>query len=181
MHSYRSRGVFLLTVLALFIATPPSHSAASVLEGTVVKVADGDTITVLDSNRQQHRVRLAGIDAPEKGQPFSNASRKRLSELLAGKQGRVEFTKYDRYGRIVGKAWVTPLDCPRCGKTLDVGLAQVTMGMAWWYRYYAHEQSPEDQARYEFAEREARTKNAGLWRDKNPEPPWEWRRAQRER
>lgn len=82
----------------------------------------------------QHRVRIAGIDAPEKGQPFGNASRKRLGELVARKEVRVEFNKYDRYGRIVGKVLVTPPDCPPCGKTLDVGLAQITKGMAWWDR-----------------------------------------------
>jgi endonuclease YncB( thermonuclease family) len=73
----------------------------------VVDVADGDTITVLDSNKDQHKVRIAGIVAPEKGQPFGTASRKRLSELLGRKEVRVEFQKYDRYGRIVGKVWAT--------------------------------------------------------------------------
>jgi endonuclease YncB( thermonuclease family) len=128
-------------------------------------VADGDTITVLDSNKGQHRVRIAGIDAPEKNQPFGNGSRKRLGELVARKVVRVEFRKHDRYGRIVGKVLVTPIDCPTCGKTLDVGLAQITTWMAWWYRGCANEQSPEDQGRYEFAEQEARTKKVGLWRD----------------
>jgi endonuclease YncB( thermonuclease family) len=127
--------------LALTLLLFPSFAIAVVIEGTVVKVADGDTITVLVSDNVQHRVRIAGIDAPEKGQPFGNASRKRL--------------------------------------TLDVGLAQITMGMAWWYRKYAHEQSAEDQGRYEFAEQEARTKKVGLWQDKNPQPPWEFRKAKR--
>jgi endonuclease YncB( thermonuclease family) len=181
MRTSRSGVALLLASLVLILATPATHAASSILKGIVTKVADGDTITVLDSHRSKHRVRLAGIDAPEKGQPFGNASRKSLTAMVAGKEVQIEFQKYDRYGRIVGKVLVTPPDCPTCGKTLDVGLAQVTTGMAWWYRKYAHEQSPEDQARYEFAEREARTKNAGLWRDKNPEPPWEWRRAQRER
>ena len=165
--------IVLLCLVCTSLATPVS--AASVLDGTVVKIADGDTITVLDSNKVQHRVRIAGIDAPEKGMPFGNASRKRMIELVARKEVRVEFTKYDRYGRIVGNVWVTPPDCPTCGKTLDVGLAQVTTGMAWWYRYYAHEQSAEDQGHYEFAEQEAKAKRAGLWQDKNPLPPWEYR------
>jgi endonuclease YncB( thermonuclease family) len=156
---YLSR-LFLLFVPLLLISISPSHSAASVLEGTVVKIADGDTINVLDSNKVQHRVRIAGIDAPEKGQPFGNASRKQLGGLVAQKEVRVEFNKHDRYGRIVGKVWVRPPDCPTCGKTLDVGLAQVTTGMAWWYRKYANEQSPEDQGRYEFAEQEAKAKRA---------------------
>ena len=100
---------------------------------------------------------------------------------MARKEVRVEFQKHDRYGRIVGKVWVRPPDCPACGKTLDVGLAQVTSGMAWWYRKYANEQSREDQRRYEFTEQEAKAKKMGLWQDKNPQPPWEFRAVQRGR
>jgi len=121
------RGIALALNLLLAF---PSLAIAGVFEGTVVKIADGDTITVLDSDKVQHRVRIAGIDAPEKGQSFGNASRKRMSELVARKEVRVEFNKHDRYGRIVGKVFVRPPDCPTCGKTLDVGQAQVTMGMA---------------------------------------------------
>jgi len=171
--------VNLIVILCLVCSSPAtSVSAANILEGITVNVADGDTITVLDSDKVQHRVRLAGIDAPEKGQPFCNASRKRLDELVARKNVRVEFDKHHRYGRIVGKVWVMPPDCPTCGKTLDVGLAQVTSGMAWWYRKYANEQSAEDQRRYEFTEQEAKAKRAGLWQDKSPLPPWEFRAIQ---
>jgi endonuclease YncB( thermonuclease family) len=91
--------------------------------------------------------------------------------LVGGKEVRVEFEKNDHYGRILGKVWVTPPDCPTCGKTLDVGLAQITSGMAWRFRRYAHEQSPEDQGRYEFAEQEAKTKKVGPWKEENPIPP----------
>jgi endonuclease YncB( thermonuclease family) len=157
--------------LLLFLPVSSPHSAISVLEGTVVKIADGDTITVLDSDKVQHRVRIAGIDAPEKNQPFGNASGKRLGELVARKEVRVEFNKHDSYSRIVEKVWVKPPDRPTCGKTLDMGLAQVTTGMAWWYRKYANKHSTEDQGRYEFAEQEARAKKTRLWQDKNPKPP----------
>ena len=124
----------LICLLAILLVSSLVHSAsfARTIEGKVTKVADGDTITVLDSDNEQHRVRLAGIDAPEKKQPFGNASKKRLSELVGGKEVRVEFEKYDRYGRIVGKVLVTPPDCLTCGKTLDAGLAQITSRMAWW-------------------------------------------------
>ena len=74
MNRPRSR-LSLLFVLVLLLSVSPSHSAASILDGTVIKIADGDTITVLDSNKVQHRVRIAGIDAPEKNQPFGTASR----------------------------------------------------------------------------------------------------------
>ena len=95
-----------------------------------------------------------------------------MSELVARKEVRVEFNKHDRYGRIVGKVLVRPPDCPACGNTLDVGLAQVSTGMAWWYRKYANEQSHEDRGRYEFSGQEAKAKKAGLWQDKNPQFPW---------
>jgi endonuclease YncB( thermonuclease family) len=164
--SSQSAVLLLVAFAALIFHSIPSFAETRSLEGIVVHIADGDTITVLDSNKVQHRVRIAGIDAPEKNQPFGNASRKRLVDLVARKEVRVEFNKHDRYGRILGKVLVKPPDCPTCGKTLDVGLAQITTGMAWWYRKYANEQSAEDQGRYEFAEQEARAKKAGLWKDK---------------
>ncbi len=148
------------------------------IEGRVVGVADGDTITVL-AGKTQHKVRLSGIDAPEKSQPYGNASKQSLSDLVYGKEARVETTKKDRYGRDIGKVWVQPVSCPTCGKTLDANLTQLTVGMAWWYRYYAREQPEEDRGRYEFAELEAKAKKAGLWRDPNPVPPWDWRKASR--
>jgi len=163
--SGRSTIFLFVAFAALIFHSIPSFAEIRTLEGIVVKVADGDTITILDSNKDQHKVRIAGIDAPEKNQPFGNASRKRIGELVARKEVHVEFQKHDRYGRIVGKVLVRPPDCPTCGKTLDVSLAQITTGMAWWYRKYAREQSSEDQGRYEFAEQEANAKKLGLWRD----------------
>ncbi|HPL68527.1 MAG TPA: thermonuclease family protein, partial [Smithellaceae bacterium] len=68
---------------------------------------------------------------------------------------------------------------PACPKTLDVGLAQLTVGLAWWYQKYAKEQSPEDAGQYEFAEHEARAKHVGLWADGHPIPPWDWRKGER--
>ena len=87
----------------------------------------------------------------------------------------MEWDKRDRYGRIVGKVWVQPSDCPTCLMTLDAGQAQLAAGMAWWYHKYAREQSPEDHARKKFEENDARVRRTGLWRDPNPVPPWEWR------
>ncbi len=173
-------GLYFYFILLLSVILPSSSRGANdVIEGTVVSIADGDTITVLGSDRQKHKIRVAGIDAPEKGQPFGNASKKTLAFMVANKDARIEFQKYDRYGRIVGKVLVTPPDCSTCAKVIDVGLAQITSGMAWWYRKYAHEQTPEDQRRYELAEQEARAKKAGLWQDKNPQPPWEYRKGTR--
>ena len=156
-----------------------SGSAFADINGKVVAVTDGDTIKVLDSNNVQYKVRLTGIDAPEKSQPFGNASRNHLASMVAGKNVRIESSKTDRYGRVLGKVWVQPSDCPSCGKTLDANHAQILSGMAWWYRYYAKDQSPEDRGRYESAENEAKGRRLGLWSESNAIPPWAWRKGQR--
>lgn len=152
------------------------HSQTAVLGGTGTLSGNQRWET---ADRVQHKIRLSGIDAPEKNQPYGNASKKSLSDLVFGKQVRVEATKQDRYGRDLGKVWVHPIDCSKCGKTLDANLAQLTKGMAWWCRYYAKEQPEEDRGQYEFSETEARAKKAGLWQEPNPIPPWDWRRGVR--
>jgi endonuclease YncB( thermonuclease family) len=171
-----SRTGNLVLAVLLMVSTGAS---AETLAGTVVGVADGDTITVLDANREQHKIRVAGIDAPEKAQPFGQRSKQSLSAMVFGKEVDVLWHKHDRYQRIVGKVMVQPSGCPTCPKTLDVGLAQLTVGLAWWYEKYAKEQSTEDARRYEFAEHEARAKRAGLWADGHALPPWEWRKGER--
>ena len=165
-----------LPLIFVALATSPVNADIS---GKVVGVTDGDTIKVLDHNSVQHKIRLTGIDAPEKAQPFGNASRKHLAFMVAGKEVRIETSKNDRYGRVLGKVWVQPRDCPGCGKTLNVNLAQILSGMAWWYRDYARDQSPQDRGRYESAVVEARKRKLGLWSEPNPIPPWAWRRGQR--
>ncbi len=99
--------------------------------------------------------------------------------MVAGKEVFVESDKKDRYGRVLGKVWVQPSDCPTCGKTLDTNHAQALAGMAWWYRYYAKEQSAEDRGRYEAAEDEAKARKWGLWADPNPINPYGWRKGKR--
>lgn len=148
--------------------------------GRVVGTSDRDTITVLDASNTQHRVRIAGIDAPEHGQPGGQRSKESLSALVYDQPVRVESRKRDRFDRVVGKVWVASPDSscrgkPDCPMTLDAGLAQITIGRAWWFRKYATEQSPEDRGRYEFAEQEASSRKVGLWRDGTAVPPWQWR------
>jgi endonuclease YncB( thermonuclease family) len=168
----------LLCLLPLFAHAAPSPQA---FEGRVVAVADGDTLTVLDSNNLQHKIRVAGIDAPEKGQPFGDRSKQSLSGAVMGKDVRIEWNKQDRYGRYVAKVWVTPMSHPctttgePCPKTLDVGRAQLTVGLAWHFKKYENEQSEEDRLAYAFDEQEARVRKAGLWADADPVPPWVWR------
>ncbi len=141
-------------------------AVAETILGRVVGVTDGDTLTVLDAGSQQHKIRLAGIDAPEKSQPFGSSSKQNLSDLAYGKSIAVEWSKQDRYGRTVGKVLVS-------GQ--DVNLMQVRAGMAWWYRDYAKEQSLADRRLYEQAEQQARAQHVGLWRDAKPLPPWDFR------
>lgn len=166
-----------MKLIALFlIALLAPAALLADISGRVVAVTDGDTIKVLDADNVQHKVRLKGIDAPERNQPFGNASRKNLSFMVAGKEVLVASSAKDRYGRVLGKVWVQPSDCPTCGKTLDANYAQVLAGMAWWYRYYASKQSPEDRGRYESAEDEAKARGWGLWADPDPVSPYEWRK-----
>jgi endonuclease YncB( thermonuclease family) len=97
--------------------------------------------------------------------------------MAHGKDARIECHKVDRFGREVCKLWGPAADCPRRGKTLDVGLAQISVGLAWWFRRYADEQSLEDRGRYQSEEEEARLRKRGLWADPTPTAPWEWRRS----
>jgi endonuclease YncB( thermonuclease family) len=167
-------GMLRTTIFVLWVFALSAH--AETLSGYVVDIADGDTITVLDANLQQHKIRLQGIDAPEKAQPFGWRSKKNLSQLVFNKDVRVEWIKRDKYKRIVGKVWVQPSGCPNCPMTFDAGHAQITVGLGWRYRKYASEQPAQDRGQYEFSEQEAKAKRVGLWRDPEPIPPWEWRR-----
>lgn len=164
------RILFLAAALAFALPT-----SAEVLLGKVVHVADGDTVTVLDAQRVQHRVRVAGIDAPEKGQAFGQRSKENLTQLVAGRQAEVIFSKHDRYGRIVGKVLVAPDACAGTCPRVDAGLSQIEAGMAWHYKQYAAEQAPGDRAGYAAAEERAHARRSGLWADPKPTPPWEWR------
>ena len=101
----------------------------------VVKVSDGDTVHVLDQSKVKHKIRLGGIDAPEKKQLFGDKSTKNLSRLIAGKNVEVEYNKRDRYGRIVGKLI-------KDGQ--DINLLQIKHGYAWHYKFYQNEQSKLD-------------------------------------
>lgn len=163
--------------LALLLLSSPALSAT--LECRVIAVADGDTLTCLIADRTQERIRLRGIDAPERKQPFGTRSQQNLSDLVHGKPVLVDWQKRDRWKRIIGTVWVEPADCPGCGHTLDAGRAQLSVGMAWWFRRYAKDQPREERHAYEFEEGEARARSVGLWRDPQPIPPWDWRSGKR--
>lgn len=153
----------LLTVVVLGFCLP---SFADTLHGRVVGISDGDTVTVLDASNTQAKIRLMGIDAPEKKQAFGQKSKENLSALIYGKQVTVEYTKKDRYGRNVGKILV---------EGVDANLEQVKAGLAWHYKKYQKEQPPADRSTYSDAEEQARAAHNGLWADPAPIPPWEFR------
>ena len=155
------------SLVCILLILFPFLVSADTLTGKVVKITDGDTLVVLDAGNTQHKIRLSGIDAPETNQPFGKRSKEALSALVAGQRVEVDWHKHDRYGRIVGKVIAQ-------GK--DVNLAQIRTGMAWWYRKYANEQSRVDQGIYAATEAKARVSGVGLWADKDPIPPWDWRK-----
>ncbi len=152
---------------ALLLVASLAQGRVLELEGRVVAVHDGDTVTLLDGMRVQHRVRIAGIDAPERHQPFGTSARENLARLVHGRHVAAHCHKRDRFGRDVCNVFV---------EARDVGLEQVRDGLAWWYREYAGEQCREDRASYAAAEGEARSARRGLWGDPNPQAPWAWRR-----
>lgn len=135
-------------------------------------VYDGDTITVRDETQTRHRIRLAGIDAPELGQAYGKASRNHLAEQVAGKNVSVEWSKRDKYRRPVGKVILD-------GK--DQCLEQVRGGFAWHFKKYEVEQTPRDQSTYREAEQVAREAKRGLWGDLEPVAPWQWRAEKKAR
>ena len=154
--------------------TTPGQSTVinrtDVLTGRVVRIADGDTVTLLDSSNAQHRIRLQGIDAPESHQDFGAQSKKSLSDMIFDRQVTAACDKTDQYGRQVCKIVFD-------GK--DINLEQVKAGMAWHYKEYEREQSVTDQQLYARAEDDARNARRGLWTDANPIEPSEFRREEK--
>ena len=155
-----------VTVLAVVLCFHVLPTFAADFTGKVVGVIDGDTIEVLH-NRQAERIRLYGIDCPEKRQAFGTKAKQFTSQLVFGKTVTVRVNDRDKYGRTIGE--VILLD----GRNLNQEL--VRTGLAWWYRKYA----PGDAA-LERLETEAREAQRGLWADPNPIPPWEWRHRGRQ-
>lgn len=158
----------LIIAIALLLGAQVAH--AERLAGRVVGIQDGDTLTLLDGNRRELRIRLAGIDAPEARQRYGQAARRALSAEAFGKEASANCPKTDKYGRKV---------CVVTVGGRDVGLALLEAGAAWHFKAFAQEQSPSDRVRYARAEEDARRRRAGLWEDPEAVPPWDWRRGVR--
>ncbi len=155
-----------LAAVLLLIAANPAFAAKPHYEitGQVVKIADGDTLTVLDETKTQHKIRLAGIDAPEKGQAFGTKARENLAAKVFRQTVRVEVIDVDRYHREVGRIFL--------GDRF-INMEMVVDGFAWRYVQY------DKPGEFVAAEGEARQARRGLWVDQDPSPPWEWRKAKR--
>lgn len=163
----RLLAVTAVTTLAIYVLSALSPAIAQDHQvGKVIAVQDGDSITILDPELRLHRIRLAGIDAPEKGQPFGHASHVHLSMLSYDRLATAHCPKIDQYRREVCTVRID-------GK--DVSLAQLNAGLAWHFKRFAHEQSPEERDSYASAENNARSARSGLWQDDQPIAPWEWR------
>lgn len=154
----------------LFFCFIFNYANADIISGRVVGVFDGDTITILDNANIQYKVRLAGIDAPEKKQAFGNVSKQSLSDLVFGKQVDIDWQKQDRYGRTVGKVLVNGV---------NANLEQVKRGLAWYYKKYQNELVLADRLDYLHAEEAAEQGRLGLWIDKEPVAPWDFRKSRR--
>jgi endonuclease YncB( thermonuclease family) len=158
------KGFILALTLAFMVIS--SSVYAETLFGRVVAVSDGDTLTLLTPDKTQVKIRLAEIDAPEKGQPYGEKSKQILSGLVFGKDVSVQSQSKDRYGRILGRVFIDGL---------DVNLRLVEQGAAWTYDQYLTDQNIKK------AETSAREGQLGLWALQADQivPPWEWRRGKK--
>jgi endonuclease YncB( thermonuclease family) len=157
-------GLFAIAVAAISLSI---HAAdVQTITARVVGVHDGDTLTALTDDKQQLKVRLHGIDAPELGQPFGQASKRALSDLVFGKQVTLHTTGTDRYKRTLAPVTVGDI---------EVDAQMIATGHAWHYKQYDHT------ATLDVAERNARAAKRGLWADGAAVPPWEWRNCQKAR
>lgn len=152
------------TILILF-AFMPLILFSQVLTGRVVKIADGDTFTLLVNGNEQVKIRLDGIDAPEKGQAYGNKAKEYLSGMIWGEPVTVNVKSKDRYGRSIGKVSTPTIS--------DVNLEMIRAGYAWLYRDYNNDKT------YTAAENQARKNMRGLWQDKNPIRPQDFRKMKR--
>jgi len=160
-HLYRAMRFFTGVI---FFSLCFSSAFAGELNGRVVGVTDGDTLTLLAAGNQQVKIRLAEVDAPEKGQPYGTKAKQQLSDLAFGKNVTVRDTTPDKYGRTVGRIYVG---------SLDVSKEMVRTGAAWVFTRYSKDPSlPGIQT-------QARQAQLGLWSIEGAVPPWEWRAGNR--
>lgn len=149
----------LFILLLLVSCNPPAEKET--ISGKVVSVADGDTMTILTTDNERIKIRLLGIDAPERGQDFGTKARQHLNELCYGKTVIVEKDGKDQYGRLLGVVYV---------EGINVNENMVRNGLAWYYRHFVND------PRLDSLEKLARSEKLNIWSMKNPTPPYEFRK-----
>ncbi len=155
----------LFSILIVFLFATPIN--AQTITGKVISVADGDTITILSNNNQQTKIRLYGIDTPEKAQAYGKKAKKFTASLTAGKQVKVKIYDIDKYGRSVGVVFVNGV---------NVNEQLIENGFAWQYRKYCKASFCKNWLK---KEKQAQSFYFGLWKDNKPQPPWEWRKTKK--
>lgn len=154
-------------LIGLFLLFSGSLWAANLIPGKIIAVSDGDTVTLLTTDKRQLKVRLVGIDTPEKKQAYGSKARDHLASHVFSQTVEVDIRKKDQYGRDLGVIYF--------GGN-DINQLMIRDGYAWFYKHYAKEQPKEEAIRYAESEREARSQGKGLWADPHPVPPWEFRK-----
>ena len=172
--SWAKRLVALLVLISAVVVfytqqdKPPLSQGGDIIRGRIVGVSDGDTATLLTQSNAAIRIRFAFIDAPEKHQPYGQAAKKNLSDLIYNQLVEVHVQAVDHYGRTVGQVFCN-------GK--DINLTQVAMGYAWHYTAYAKKMQNQTLfVRYARAQAKAKQDRIGLWQAAKPVPPWEFRK-----
>ena len=155
--------IWMILLLPFWISCTQAEKNKA--EGKVVKIADGDTFTLLDANNQQVRIRLHGIDSPERAQDFGQVARQKLSDLIFNQPVRLEVMDTDRYGRTIAIVYTQ--------NGLCVNEELLKSGLAWHYTEY------DDNEGWAQMEKEARKQKVGLWSQPRPVAPWDWRKEQR--
>ena len=169
-------GLFTVAILSVAAILTTNHYSVFLpdepcrLEGKVIKITDGDTVHVLDADKETHKIRLSGIDAPERGQPYGKAAGKFLGKQINQQTVCVDWHKRDRYKRLVGVIRY---------EGRDINLQLVKAGYAWHYKKYQREQTPADRVIYADAEVQARSDVVGLWQEPSPINPSDWRKGVR--
>ena len=178
------RKALLLTTVLLGLSSTALSAAeleVSDYRGWVISILGSDMIRVLDGGNRTTIVRLRGIDAPEKDQPYGKEAQSHLSGLVTGKEVKIKAKHTDDFGNILGMVLVEPPNCPGCEETYDVNLSLLESGLAWWAGKFASQQSSKHRKQYQEAEATARSEARGLWTDPDPIEPWHWREGARTR
>jgi endonuclease YncB( thermonuclease family) len=141
-----------------------TKSNSNSITGKVVRISDGDTFELLFENGFKTKVRLNGIDCPEKKQPFSKRAKQALSDFIYDKEVLVEYDSKDGYGRVIGTVYAN---------SLNVNREMVRKGLAWHFKKYSDDQVLSS------LEQEARKNKIGLWQEPNPVAPWDYRKSKK--